>query len=277
MQGRLRFALNHMVVPRASAEALFATAAELGFDAVEIRNDLPGTAIADGTSASVVRAGAEGHGVRILSINALQRFNDWTSARAEEAHALAEYAQACGTEALVLCPVNDARFRPGERARLDGLRRALSELRAILSGRGITGLVEPLGFAECSLRYKREAVEAIDAIGGGDTFRLLHDTFHHAIAGDPELFPERTGLTHVSGVEEKTLPLSATRDAHRVLVGPRDRLDNLGQIRSLVRGGYAGFFSFEPFAENVHVLADAKSALRQSAAYLANGLESEAA
>ncbi|HEX9903436.1 MAG TPA: TIM barrel protein [Propylenella sp.] len=274
---RLRFALNHMVAPRASAEALFGMAAELGLDAVEIRNDLAATAIADGTDAAVIRAGAAKHGVRILSINALQRFNDWTSERAAEAQALADYAAASGAESLVLCPVNDWRFRPGERARLDGLRRALSELGAILRGRGIIGLVEPLGFAECSLRSKREAVEAIDATGGGETFRLVHDTFHHALAGESAVFPERTGLVHISGVEENDLPFSGMRDRHRVLVGQHDRLDNVGQIRGLIKGGYSGFFSFEPFAESVHALAEVHSALRQSAAYLSDDLESEAA
>lgn len=274
---RLRFALNHMVAPRASAEALFGMAAELGLDAVEIRNDLAATAIADGTDAAVIRAGAARHGVRILSINALQRFNDWTSERAVEAQALADYAAASGAESLVLCPVNDWRFRPGERARLDGLRRALSELGAILRGRGIIGLVEPLGFAECSLRSKREAVEAIDATGGGETFRLVHDTFHHALAGESAVFPERTGLVHISGVEENDLPFSGMRDRHRVLVGPHDRLDNVGQVRGLIKGGYSGFFSFEPFAESVHALAEVHSALRQSAAYLSDDLESEAA
>lgn len=277
MRGQARFALNHMVAPRIGVDALFAMVAELGCEGVEIRNDLTGTAIADGTDAATVRAAAEAHGVRILSINALQRFNDWTGERALEAAALADYASRCGAEALVLCPVNDWRFRPGDQARLDGLRRALSELGPILNAKGLAGLVEPLGFAESSLRSKREAVEAIDATSNSDNFRLVHDTFHHAIAGEEAIFPDRTGLVHISGVEETDLPFSAMRDPHRVLVGPRDRLGNVGQVRALIKGGYAGFFSFEPFAEDVHALADLQSALRQSAAYLLDGLEREAA
>ena len=50
--------------------------------------------------------------------------------------------------------------------------------------------IEPLGFAESSLRLKREAVEAIDSVGGAHAFRLIHDTFHHAVAGERELFPD---------------------------------------------------------------------------------------
>jgi 2-keto-myo-inositol isomerase len=276
MRGQLRFALNHMVAPRADLGTLFALAARLGFEAVEVRNDLQGVAIADGTEAAHVGRLANEHGLRILSINALQRFNDWTTARAAEAQALAEYARDCGAEALVLCPVNDRQFRPGDEARLEGLRRALSELRPILAARGIKGLVEPLGFAESSLRLKREAIEAIDATGGGATFRVVHDTFHHAVSGETAIYPERTGLVHISGVEED-VSRSAMRDPHRILVGPSDRLDNAGQIRMLLAGGYTGFLSFEPFAESVHRLHDVGAALEESAGFLSRSLASEAA
>jgi 2-keto-myo-inositol isomerase len=277
MRAPARFALNHIVAPRLGLEAFFAMAATLGIDAVEIRNDLKGGAIADGTPASAVRSLVERHGVRLLSINALQRVNDWNDARAVEARALAVYAEACGAEALVLCPVNDWQFRPGEPARLDGLRHALSELAPILRDRGIVGFVEPLGFTESSLRLKREAVDAIDAVGVGATFRLVHDTFHHAIAGEQAFFPARTGLVHVSGVEDPGLTLASMRDPHRVLVGPRDRLDNAGQLRRLLDGGYAGFVSFEPFAESVHALPGVASALKESMAFLTRARDSDGA
>ena len=50
-------------------------------------------------------------GVKILSIHVLQRFTDWDDTRAREAETLADYAQACGTHALVLLlvPTNDGR------------------------------------------------------------------------------------------------------------------------------------------------------------------------
>jgi 2-keto-myo-inositol isomerase len=163
----------------------------------------------------------------------------------------------------------------GDRQR--GLRHALSELAPILRDRGIVGFVEPLGFTESSLRLKREAVDAIGAVGVGATFRLVHDMFHHAIAGEQAFFPARTGLVHVSGVEDPGLPLASMRDPHRVLVGPRDRLDNAGQLRRLLDGGYAGFVSFEPFAESVHALPDVASALKESMAFLARARDSDAA
>ena len=143
--------------------------------------------------------------MRILSINALQRFDDWRAPRPTEAAALADYAQACGAEALVLVPSNDgAPARPAAARRSRALR-ADPRRRARL-----IGLVEPLGFETCSLRLKSEAVAAIDAVGGQGTFRLVHDTFHHHLAGEAALFPAQTGLVHISGVADPRLRGGAT-------------------------------------------------------------------
>jgi 2-keto-myo-inositol isomerase len=185
---------------------------------------------------------------------------------------LAAYARDCGARALVMCPVNSREDTRGAMQRVDDLRRSLVALMPILGDHGILGLVEPLGFAESSLRLKRVAVEAIDAVGGGAVFRLVHDTFHHFLAGETELFPERTGLVHISGVEDRSLPHDAIRDAHRVLVGPGDLTDNVGQIEALRAGGYRGPFSFEPFAESVQTLRDQAGALRASMAFVRQGL-----
>ncbi len=266
------FALNHITSPRLRFADFLKLAGQLGVEAVEIRNDLRGVEIEDGTPAAEVRRAAEAAGVAILSINALQRFNEWSTAREREAVALAAYARDCGAEALVLCPVNSREDTRGAMQRVDDLRRSLAALMPILGDHGILGLVEPLGFAESSLRLKRVAVEAIDAVGGGAVFRLVHDTFHHFLAGETELFPERTGLVHISGVEDRSLPHDAIRDAHRVLVGPGDLTENVGQIGALLAGGYRGPFSFEPFAESVQTLRDQAEALRASMAFVRQGL-----
>ncbi len=264
-QPALRFALNHMTAPRLGPKAFFDLARGLGLDAVEIRNDLAGTAILDGTPPAEIRRLAAAAGVRILSINALQRFDDWRAARANEAVALADYASACGAEALVLVPCNDG-IRP------DRLNAALEGLRAILQGRRLLGLVEPLGFETCSLRRKSDAVAAIEAVGGTAVFRLVHDTFHHALAGEAAIFPALTGLVHISGVDAPDLAVAAMRDADRVLVTERDRLGNVEQIRALRAGGYGGYLSFEPFAAEVQALADPAVALRDSMARVADGV-----
>ena len=258
--------LNHRVAPAAGLGAFFDLAVSLGITRVEIRNDLPGVALADGTPAATVRREAEARGLAILSINALYPFNVWTPERAEQARALIDAAAACGAGGVVLCPLNDAARRAGDAERLGALRDALAALAPLLRRAGVTGLVEPLGFPASSLRSKREAIEAIDAVGEAGTFKLVHDTFHHHVAGETELFPGRTGLVHVSGVVDAGIPRDAMRDAHRVLVDGGDRLDNLGQIRALAAGGYGGPLCFEPFADSVSNAPDIRAALADSVA-----------
>jgi 2-keto-myo-inositol isomerase len=263
------FALNHIAAPKLRFARFLDLARELGVDAVEIRNDLPGVEIADGTDPAQVRREAEARGITILTINALYPFDVWNAEREEASRRLAAYASASGARALVLCPLNSTEDQRSVAQRADDLRKALSGLMPILREHGIRGFVEPLGFPESALRTKRAAVEAIDAIDGADTFKLVHDTFHHYLADEHEFFPERTGLVHISGVEDADLPLDKIRDPHRVLVGPKDRLGNAAQIRALREGGYRGPFSFEPFAPSVHELPDPAGALRESMSFVA--------
>lgn len=266
-----RFALNHMAAPGHDLPAFFALAGALGMGAVEIRNDIAGKPILDGTPAPQVRAAAEKVGISILTINALQRFNEWTPARECEAIELADYAAASGAQALVLVPVNDGSGREDGK-RQENLRHALSRLKPILDARSLKGFVEPLGFEICSLRSKKEAIDAIEAVDGRDTFRLVHDTFHHHLAAEPEIFPAMTGLVHISGVEDAAVTITAMRDPHRVLVTGKDRLGNLAQITALRAADYEGWFSFEPFAPSVHALSDPAAALGESMAFIRQGL-----
>jgi len=267
-----RFALNHIVAPALPFAAFAALARGLGIAEVEIRNDLPGVALQDGTPAATVRAEAAAAGVTILTINALQRFENWNEQRAAEAVALADYAQASGARALVLCPTNDRADPRRAAEKAAGLRAALTALQPILAARGLIGLIEPLGFAECALRRKRTAIDAIDATGTGDTLFVVHDTFHHFLAGEQEVFATRTGLVHISGVEDAGLPHDAIRDANRVLVGPADILGNVPQLRRLLAEGYGGPVSFEPFSAEVHALADIGGAVTASIGFVTAGL-----
>ncbi len=263
MSHLLSYAINHIVAPRKTFAELVELATALGLDQVEIRNDLPGVAISDGTPPARIREQGEAGGVRIISMNALQRFNDWNEERAREAARLAGYVRDCGAPALVLCPVNDVAYRLSDKERLNGLRHALRALAPILAEAEIVGLVEPLGFATSSLRFKADAIEAIEKTGLGERFRIVHDTFHHYLSGEPRLFPEWTGLVHISGVDDPDLPLDQMRDEHRVLVDANDRCGALLQILALMEG-CDGPYSFEPFAASVHGLKDIAGALEAS-------------
>jgi len=152
----------------------------------------------------------------VLTINALQRFNLWDDARAAEAQAMIDQCAASGAKALILCPVNDVDYAPSASERRSELLKALNGLKPMLSSANVRGFVEPLGFAECSLRLKEEAVDAIEAVGGSDVFRIVHDTFHHFVAGETKMFPKMTGLVHISGVADPlATAATSTRSASR--------------------------------------------------------------
>lgn len=254
----LAFALNRMAAPRLPFDRFCALAQRLGIQAIEIRNDLSGVELDDGADPVQVGRVARENGLRIRSINALQRFDQFDAARAEEAGQLAAYAKACGCEALVLCPTNSRADDRSPETRHADLVKALRGLRPILESHGLIGLVEPLGFEECAVRRKSQAVRAIEEVAAGPTFQLVHDTFHHHLAGEGLFFPARTGLIHISGVEDKAVGVDAMRDGHRVLVGDLDRLGNAPQIRRLLDEGYTGLLSFEPFAESIAVASEAE-------------------
>ena len=247
----MQFSLNHMVAPKLGYAEFFDLALRLGVNAVEIRNDIP-TALMGNRNAKAIGKLAKDKGITILNVNALQRWNQWSKAKADEASKLAEYAALTGAKALVLCPTNDKTFKPDTEERLMGLRTALDGLKGILKGHGLIGCVEPLGFGECSLRLKAEAVAAIDDVGGAARFKLTHDTFHHFVAGEAEMFPKRTRLIHVSGVVDRKHTAATMRDPQRVLVDAQDMIDNKGQVKKMLAGGYKGYISFEPFSAEVH-------------------------
>ncbi len=258
----MRFALNHIATPGLDLDDFLAMAARLGISAVEIRNDLPD--LVGTMPAENVKSAAEKAGVEIVAINALYPFNVWSGDLPGRAEALADYAATAGAKALVMCPLNE-----GTEVPFDDLVFALEAMKPILEDRGLTGLVEPLGFPISSLRHKSEAIAAIVRAGGEGTYRLVHDTFHHHLAGETEYFADWTGLVHISGVTDLELDTSEMLDEHRVLVNAEDRLGNIEQIKALEAAGYRGVTSFEPFSPQVHDHPDPEAALTRSMAFVA--------
>lgn len=258
----MRFAINHISAPNLSLAEFFASVRRLGVTEVEIRNDIPD--VVGRMDPARVRAEADAQGITILSINALYPFNVWSGDLPDRALRMADYAAECGAKALVMCPLND-----GSKVAHSQTVGALDAMKPILAQRGLMGLVEPLGFPISSLRTKAEAIAAITEAGDDGTYRLMHDTFHHHLAGETQFYPHRTGLVHISGVTDPAVAVDDMLDAHRVLVDAHDRLENIAQIKALLAGGYDGPFSFEPFAAEVHDLADPEAALKDSMAFVA--------
>jgi 2-keto-myo-inositol isomerase len=263
----MNFSLNHMVAPKMAYDRFFDLTLSLGLNAVEIRNDIPASLMGLKNARAIARMAKE-RGITIINVNALQRWNQWSKAKADEAKKLAEYTAETGAKALILVPTNDVKFRPSTEARLEGLRTALAALAPILKDNGLTGLVEPLGFSECSLRLKSEAVALIDEVGGTKRFKLTHDTFHHFVAGEKDVFAARTGLIHISGVSDAKANLATLRDSARELVDAGDRIDNKGQVKALLAQGFKGYVSYEPFAAHVHKDKAIARSLARSMDYL---------
>jgi 2-keto-myo-inositol isomerase len=263
----MQFSLNHMVAPKLGYAEFFDLALRLGVNAVEIRNDIK-TSLMGNKNAKMIGKLAKDKGITIINVNALQRWNQWSKAKSDEAKKLAEYTALTGAKNLILVPTNDKKFRPNTNERLDGIRIALSALKDILKDQGLVGCVEPLGFEECSLRLKAEAIDAIDDVGAAKRFKVTHDTFHHFVAGEDDVFGSRTGLIHVSGVTDKKYNAGNMRDPQRVLVDTHDMIDNKGQVQRLIKSGYNGYISFEPFSSTVHNSKQIARDLTRSMDYL---------
>lgn len=264
------FALNHMTVARLSYVQLLDLASALGCIGVEVRNDLP-QPLFDGMDPAEAGAMAKAKGLRILALAEVKRFNDWSEAKAAEALALMQIAKAAGAEAVSLIPRNDG-VATDRKDSFKVTETALREVLPMLKAHGLKAMVEPLGFGACALRYKDVLAEVIHAVGGAGTLYMVHDTFHHALAGFGPIYPELTGIVHVSGVKESVY-LDDMRDPHRVLVDGDDVLGNVAQIRALQAAGYTGANSYEAFAPQVHELADPAPALAASMTFLRSGVE----
>ncbi len=268
-------ALNHMTVAGLGFARAVDLAAQLGCVGIEARNDLP-QPLFDGMAPEAARDLLASRGLRLLALAEVKRFNDWSDDKAAEARALMRIAVAAGAEAVSLIPRNDG-LGLGNGERQANLRVALRNLGPMLEDHGLLGLVEPLGFEVCALRYKSEAIDAIEGLGAAGCFRLVHDTFHHHLAGGGPLYPQYTGIVHISGVADPALTVNEMADRHRVLVDGQDRLGNVAQIAALTAAGYAGPVSLECFAPEVHALPDPGTALARSFDFIRDQLAAKAA
>ena len=208
-------------------------------------------------------------GVRLLGLSEVYAFNDWGEERSYAVRSLISTARAAGAETVSLIPRNDGRPQ-GDGERQANLQTALEAILPMLEEAGMIALIEPLGFRSSSLRSKTRLVEAIRTIDSGNRFRLVHDTFHHALAGDGPIYPAYTGIVHVSGVTDPTLRLRDMEDRHRVLVDEHDRLGNVAQLAALFSAGYDGAVSCECFSPITQSMRDAYADLARSFEFISS-------
>ena len=276
MINRSKISLNRIIYPKLKLEDFFKFTKDLDLNKIELRNDLPGGKIIDDYSPEQLKDLSKKYGVEILTINALQKFNlDAILPKTlEELKKLTDLSQFIGCKAIVLCPNNDMNDKRDSEEIFKDTVKALKSFGPLFKDRGMQGYLEPLGFEECSLRSIVIAMKAIQE-SGYPVYKIVHDTFHHHIG--PDTFDtiqndydiSYTGLVHISGVESN-IPVKEYRDNHRVLVSDQDKLQNKEQIALLLKLGYAGNISFEPFSQKVHEMEieAIKSAIDHSIEYI---------
>ncbi len=204
----MKRALNQMTTPHLSFAAFLDLARALGCVGVEARNDMDalGRPLFDGMDPAEAGQMIRDRDLRLVGLSQVYPFNAWDAARKEEVAALIATAKAAGAETIGLIPRNDG-TGAGNGERQANLRIALKDIYPMLVAADMAALVEPLGFGRSSLRSKQELVDTIVALGIADRVKLVHDTFHHALAGGGDLYPAHTGIVHVSAVIDPSRPL----------------------------------------------------------------------
>src|SRR4029077_17888983 len=247
--------LNRIIKPQIPLEEFLKFAADLGIKYVEVRNDFTDKGVLDGLSDAALESSFKKTGVKALTINALYPFEDVKVLKEniEKLKGLIAEAKRINCPQIVLCPLNDANDKRSPAQRADDLTTALTAYGPLFAEAKMIGLIEPLGFAICSLRTKKAALEAIAKCNYPESYKLLHDTFHHYLSGEIEFFPKETAIVHVSGLlAGKTK--AATTDEDRILVTEEDIMDNRGEVGVRLKGGSPAPLPNEPFSSQVRDL-----------------------
>ena len=273
---RSRISLNRIIYPNLELEDFYKFTKDLGLNKIELRNNLPGGKIIDGYTPGQLKELSKKYGVEILTINALQKFNlaAILPEAIKELKKLINLSLSIGCKAIVLCPNNDVNDKRNSEEIFKETVKALKSFGPLFKDSGLWGYLEPLGFEECSLRSIVTAMKAIQE-SGYTVYKIVHDTFHHHIGPDTFDTIENdydisyTGLVHISGVE-CNIPVEKYRDNHRVLVTEQDRLQTKEQMALLLKLGYKGNISFEPFSETIQEMEieKIKSAINNSIEYI---------
>ena len=262
----MKWGLNHMTTPNLGYEDFLDLAVKLGCVGVEVRNDIE-RPLFDGMGPAEAGELARSKGLRLVGLSQVYPFNTWTPDVEQEVRDLIAIGKAAGAETISLIPRNDG-TQTGEGERQAKLRLAMKAVLPMLEEAQMNALVEPLGFPVSSLRQKSELVDAIDGLGAKGRYKLVHDTFHHTLAGGGAYYPDYTGIVHISAVVDPDVPVEEMQDAHRVLIDAKDRLGNVEQIRDLLAQSYDGVFSYECFSPETHALENPYSEIRKSFDYI---------
>ena len=250
------FILNRIIQPNVPLKDFIQFAAECSACGIEIRNDLPNPQLLDGIKPEEITALCKNLNMKIVTVNALQKFNvpSLFEEKKRELAVMLDKAVSVECSKIVLCPLNDISDSRSEEQKHKDLTDALNEYAPLFAKRNAIGLLEPLGFESSSMRFKKQAVKAIQSCNAPECYRILHDTFHHYLSGEQTMYPEFTELVHLSGVYAGKTKKDIT-DADRVMPDEKDIMNNKGQLSYMQNHGFAGYISFEPFSPQIQKLS----------------------
>src|SRR5580704_15403159 len=235
MSGTELLCLNRIIKPQIPLEEFLKFTADLGIKYVEVRNDFTDKGVLDGLSDAALQRAFKETGIKALTINALYPFEEVKILKEniEKLKGLIADAKRINCPQIVLCPLNDANDKRSAAQRADELATALTAYGPLFAESKMIGLIEPLGFTICALRTKKAALEGIANCKYPESYKLLHDTFHHYLSGESEFFPKQTAIVHVSGVLAGKTKATITDD-DRILVTEDDIMDNRSQVATLL-------------------------------------------
>ncbi len=244
---KINLSINQIIMKYSTFDEFISFTKKLNIQNIEIRNDIENNLIKE-NEPEKIKDICDSHSVRILTINALQKFNIWDEKRKSELIELCIYANKANIRAIVLVPLNDGSIT-NENDQINLLRKSLIEISKILNEYNIIGLVETLGFEKSTLRKKSLAIKIINEIKS-TKIKILHDTFHHKLAEENKFYIDYTELVHISGVADHYRNHKLTDD-YRSVIEENDLIENIKQIKKFLQNGYKGYFSFEPFSEKL--------------------------
>ena len=271
--GKMKFAVNHITVPHLSWLELLNFARDIGASGVEFRNDLS-IPLFSGEIPEKVAEAVNNAGLQLFGLSQVYPFNSYTNQVEKKVCDLIDIAKRSGAQTISLIPNNDGKIETINE-REAKLKFALNEIKPILEEAKMIALLEPLGFETSSMRTKEQAINAIDYVGGSSVFKLVHDTSHHHLAQENQIFPKHTKIVHISGVIDRGLSINEMRDRHRELIDVNDVLGNIEQIKNLTDKGYDGPISFEVFSPQVHNSKNFKEKIKNSLHFIQSLTESK--
>lgn len=256
------FCINRKAAPGLDLKDFIRMVADLGIKYIELRNDITGkvdnSTILDDYQPEEIKALLDEKGIQVVDINA-QGNMDLAAKLDENITSLEEMiriGRVLKVKNILFCPVRDENDSRTSEEKHQG---AVSNMRAyskLLKENGMSGLLEPLGFMDSSLRTPWEAQEVIkDA--GVDNFKLVADNFHYYLANvtqadfDTKVDPQMVGLVHLSSVINHK-NREDLGDADRIMLDENDIMHADDHARMFENSSYSGLYSFEPFSPDLY-------------------------